>query len=194
MPSETSTEQKKVVRRELAGRRRALSPTQLRQSAEQLRDVVLGLPEIRSAATVACYVSVGDEPGTGPLLEALRDAGKRVLAPITNPDMTLDWAEYTGPDGLAEARFGLLEPVGRRLGTAAVTTTDVVLLPATAVDPAGVRLGRGGGCYDRVLAMLPNSAVTCALLHQDEVLDEVPAEPHDRKVQIAATPAGAVRF
>lgn len=195
MPSdEPRATQKKRVRTELTERRRSYAQAQLEAFAEQLATVVLDLPEVRDAGTVGCYVGVGEEPGTLELLDALRAAGKTVLAPITNRDMTLDWAEYTGPDDLAEARYGLLEPVTSRLGAAAITDADVVLMPATAVDATGVRLGRGGGCYDRVLAMLPDTVVTCALLYPDEVLDELPTEPHDRKVQLVATPAGVVRF
>ncbi|MQA05631.1 MAG: 5-formyltetrahydrofolate cyclo-ligase [Streptosporangiales bacterium] len=195
MPSaETRAAQKERTRTELTERRRSYAQAQLEAFAEQLATVVLDVPEVQDADTVGCYVGVDEEPGTLALLDALKEAGKTVLVPITNPDMTLDWAEYTGPDDLAEARFGLLEPVTSRLGTAAIKAANVVLLPATAVDATGVRLGRGGGCYDRVLAMLPDSVVTCALLYPDEVLDELPTEPHDKKVQLAATPAGVVRF
>src|SRR5690606_25640313 len=125
---------------------------------------------------------------------ALRDRGVRVLLPLTNPDMTLDWAEYTGDDALVTARFGLKEPTGPRLGPEAVLEADTVLVPALAVDTRGVRLGRGGGCYDRVLSMLPATTSTVALLHPGEVVAEVPAEPHDAEVALAATPDEVVRF
>ncbi|MFE6053394.1 5-formyltetrahydrofolate cyclo-ligase [Kitasatospora sp. NPDC056446] len=144
-------------------------------------------------ATVAAYVSVGAEPGTGPLLDALRARGVRVLLPVLLPDNDLDWAEYAGPGELAPAGRGLLEPVGPRLGPEAVTRASVVLLPGLAVDPGGLRLGRGGGSYDRVLARLGRAGVRpvlAVLLYEHEVLDRVPAEPHDRPVDLAVTPSG----
>ena len=61
-------------------------------------------------------------------------------------------------------------------------------MPALAVSRSGMRLGRGGGSYDRALARA-ESAFTVALLHDGELLDEVPAEPHDRPVDAVITPA-----
>ena len=55
------------------------------------------VPSVRRAATVAAYVSIGTEPGTGLLLDALVAAGKRVLLPVVLPDLDLDWAVYDGP-------------------------------------------------------------------------------------------------
>jgi 5-formyltetrahydrofolate cyclo-ligase len=151
-------------------------------------------PEVRRAATVAAYVAVGSEPGTGPLLDALLAAGKRVVLPVVLPGLDLDWAAYAGDQDLAPARFGLLEPVGTRLGVEAVATADVVLLPGLAVSSRGDRLGRGGGCYDRALARVPVGTFTCVLLHDEEVGVDVPVEPHDRPVTAAASPSGITRF
>ncbi|WP_281285858.1 5-formyltetrahydrofolate cyclo-ligase [Nocardioides humi] len=87
----------------------------------------------------------------------------------------------------------MLEPLGEPLGVDAVATADVVLVPGLAVSTGGLRLGRGGGSYDRALARVPVGTFTCVLLYDDEVLPEVPAEPHDRPVTAAATPSGVVR-
>ncbi|WP_244963095.1 5-formyltetrahydrofolate cyclo-ligase [Nocardioides dongkuii] len=154
---------------------------------------LLTAPEVRRAATVAAYVSIGTEPGTGVLLRALLDEGKRVLLPVLLPDGDLDWGTYRGDRSLAPARRGLLEPVDR-LGVDAVATADAVLVPGLAVSPTGLRLGRGGGSYDRALARVPVGTFTCVLLHDEEVGLEVPVEPHDRPVTAAASPAGIRRF
>ncbi|MFE2140978.1 5-formyltetrahydrofolate cyclo-ligase [Streptomyces sp. NPDC059456] len=193
--------EKALLRRELLAARRALSPESLRTSALALSRSALELPELADAQTVAAYVSVGSEPGTRDLLDALRAAGKRVLLPLLLPDNDLDWAGYEGPGSLAEAahpgRMRLLEPAGARLGPDAVTGADAVLLPGLAVDGRGMRLGRGGGSYDRVLARLARAGAHPALvvlLYDEEVVARVPAEPHDHPVQAVATPSGVVRF
>jgi 5-formyltetrahydrofolate cyclo-ligase len=117
-----------------------------------------------------------------------------VLLPVLLPDDDLDWAVYTGPDCLVSARRGLLEPDGEPLGVDAVATADVVLVPGLAVSPTGLRLGRGGGSYDRALGRVPVGTFTCVLLYDDEVGLDVPTEPHDRPVLAAATPSGVVRL
>lgn len=154
--------------------------------------VVTDLSDVRRAATVACYVSIGTEPGTGPLLDALVSAGKRVLLPCLLPDNDLDWAAYSG--SLVRAARGLLEPPGERLGAEAIAYADVVLLPGLAVDTRGFRMGRGGGSYDRALARVPVGTLTCVLLYPWEVGVDVPVEAHDRAVLAAATSEGMTRF
>lgn len=183
---------KRALRARLLAGRALLTPGQLDAAAEALRDAALAEPAIASAATVAAYVSLGSEPGTGPLLAALRARGVRVLVPVLRPDDDLDWAEYAGPDTLRAARRGLLEPVGPPLGVGAVAEADVVLVPGLAVGRDGGRLGRGGGSYDRALARVAAHALVAVLLHSGEVLDAVPTEAHDRRVRAALTPEGLV--
>jgi 5-formyltetrahydrofolate cyclo-ligase len=183
-----STAQKLALRDRLVTARRRRSLLELREAAEDIAAHLMAAEPVRRAATVAAYVSVGVEPGTGPLLEALRASGRRVILPVLRSDNDLDWAAYDGQ--VVAAARGLLEPTGPRLGQEAVATADVVLAPGLAVDRTGMRLGRGGGSYDRTLGRVPVGTFTCVLLYDDEVLDTVPAEPHDRPVTAAVTPSG----
>lgn len=195
MPDHTGTSAqaaKGALRDQLLAARRGLSPADLGAHARALADVLLAAPEVRRAATVAAYVAVGREPGTGPLLERLAEAGRHVLLPVLLPDGDLDWARHTGT--LVAGPRGLLEPDGERLGTDAVARADVVLVPGLAVGADGTRLGRGGGSYDRALGRVPVGTLTCCLLHPGELLDAVPTERHDRRVTAAATPAGVTRL
>jgi 5-formyltetrahydrofolate cyclo-ligase len=186
---------KEALRDRVRVARRALSAADLAAAARGLADQVLALPELAAARRVAGYVSVGREPGTGPLLDALEERALEVVLPLVLPDLDLDWARYTGAGGLSRAARGLFEPTARPLGRDAVTSADVVLVPGLAVDRRGVRLGRGGGSYDRVLARLRPGTFTCVLLHDGEVLDlPVPRLPHDVPVRAAATPSGCTRF
>ncbi|MFF4651185.1 5-formyltetrahydrofolate cyclo-ligase [Streptomyces sp. NPDC001380] len=200
--------EKTALRSRLLARRRAIPAAERGAAARAFAERV---PELLAAAdaagggtagtgrrpTVAAYASAGTEPGTRLLLEALRGRGVRVLLPVLLPDDDLDWALYDGPDGLLPAGRGLVEPAGLRLGPEAVCGAGAVLLPGLAVDRRGLRLGRGGGSYDRVLARLAASgsrARAVVLLYDGEVLDEVPAEPHDRAVDAAVTPSGVHAF
>ncbi|MEV5428551.1 5-formyltetrahydrofolate cyclo-ligase [Streptomyces sp. NPDC052701] len=192
---------KRTLRREILAVRNRLTAGDVRETAAALADRALGLPELARARTVAAYVSVGSEPGTLALLDALRARGVRVLLPVLLPDNDLDWGAYEGEGSLVRVRHGgrmaLLEPAGARLGPDAVTAADVVLLPGLAVDARGMRLGRGGGSYDRVLARLERAGadpVLVVLLYDTEVVRRVPGEAHDRPVHAVVTPSGVRRL
>ena len=191
---DSTAARKTALRDQLLTARNRRPLLEVAEAARAIADQLLATPDVRRAATIAAYVSVGTEPGTGPLIERLVALGRRVILPVVLPDLDLDWAAYDGPGSL-ERRRGLLEPAGRRLGLEAVATADVVLTPGLAVDRSGMRMGRGGGCYDRALGRVPVGTFTCTLLYADEVLDDdIPAASHDRRVTAVVTPAGVSRL
>ncbi|MEV5611841.1 5-formyltetrahydrofolate cyclo-ligase [Streptomyces sp. NPDC052225] len=192
---------KRTLRREFLAVRNALLQGDVRATEKVVAERALDLAEFEDAHTVAAYVSVGGEPGTGALLDVLRARGTRVLLPVLLPDNDLDWGAYEGAGSLVRVqhpgKMTLLEPDGPRLGPDAVLEADVVLLPGLAVDARGMRLGRGGGSYDRVLARLEAAGAHPALvvlLYDSEVVAHVPAEAHDKAVDAVVTPSGARRF
>jgi 5-formyltetrahydrofolate cyclo-ligase len=157
------------------------------------RAAALAAAAVRLAATtggpVCAYLPVGSEPGSPALVAALRDAGHEVLLPVVPAEPgPLDWARFTGEDGLAAGPLGLREPTGPRLGTDAITRARLVLVPALAADRAGRRLGRGGGYYDRTLPIVADGVPLVVVLNDEELVDELPAEPHDRPVTAALLP------
>jgi 5-formyltetrahydrofolate cyclo-ligase len=143
------------------------------------------------ASVVTAYAAVGTEPPTRALLETLVARGVRVLLPVISADRDLGWGELVGWSALVTSAIGLLEPVATTDATAAARTADLVLVPAIAVDRAGHRLGRGGGYFDRWLPERPAGRVI-AVVYDDEVLDAVPHEAHDRRVDAALTPSGVI--
>jgi 5-formyltetrahydrofolate cyclo-ligase len=176
---------KAALRRELLARRRALAGDAAAAAGPLLLAALA--PLLLGGAPVALYASTGTEPPTGPLLEAL---GPRALLPVLRDDGDLDWTPWQGR--LVPGARGTLQPAAPLLGPDAVGTCGLVVVPALAVDARGARLGRGGGSYDRALARA--RAPVVALLHDGELLDAVPTEPHDRPVDAAVTPsAGLVR-
>jgi 5-formyltetrahydrofolate cyclo-ligase len=178
---------KAALRERVLDRRRARSAADRAAAAAAVATALLrGLAEVR---TFAAFAPDEIEPGAGRLPAAYTQLGARVLLPIVAPEgRELSWAVDTGR--LAPGRFGLLEPVGPRLGSTAIGTADVVVVPALAVDRAGVRLGRGGGYYDRALVHARPDAVLVAVVFDDELVDELPAERHDRRVSAVVTPSG----
>ncbi|MFC7326657.1 5-formyltetrahydrofolate cyclo-ligase [Marinactinospora rubrisoli] len=185
---------KREMRRRILAARREMPAERRDRAGSAIRDALLAMPELTMGGTVAAYYSVGTEPDTRRLVAALWKHGCYVLLPVLLPGGDLDWAGYDGPDSLAPAGHGLLEPTGPRYGPDAVRRAAAVVCPALAVDEAGRRLGRGAGCYDRVLARVGPHTLTIAVIYDTEVVRELPAEPHDRPVRGVVTPGGGVRM
>jgi 5-formyltetrahydrofolate cyclo-ligase len=158
-----------------------------RQEAETARrerpsvDLTEALAEWLSGfERVASFVAMGNEPAIEPRVGW--------LLPVLRPDDDLDWARYEGR--LEKGRRGLLEPVGPRLGIDSIAFAQLVLTPALLVDREGYRLGRGGGSYDR--ALMRATGLVVAVVHDEELVDEVPHEPHDVPVHAVVTPSGGL--
>jgi 5-formyltetrahydrofolate cyclo-ligase len=189
---------KREVRAAVLAARRTLSAVDRARATERVQAGLVELVRRRRPTLVTAYAPVGPEPG-GPDLPAVLagalPAGGALLLPVLLDDLDLDWAAYRPDSPLAAAGLGMRVPAGPRLGTAAISRADLVIVPAVAVDRRGVRLGRGGGSYDRALARVGPDVLVVAPLHDGELVDAVPAEPHDRRVRAVITPAaGLVRL
>jgi 5-formyltetrahydrofolate cyclo-ligase len=185
---------KREIRAALLAARRGI-PAGVRAKADStLCALLCSLVREQRPDRIAGYVPMSGEPGGADLPAALAGAAApgQLLLPVLRPDLDLDWAAYTGPADLAGAGRSLREPRGSRLGPGAVATAQIVVVPAVAVDRQGVRLGRGGGSYDRALARLRAGVLVVAALYDGELVDELPAAPHDRPVSAVVTPAGGL--
>ncbi|MGN9774444.1 5-formyltetrahydrofolate cyclo-ligase [Micromonospora sp. H33] len=191
-----TTGAKLKTRAAMLARRRALTAPQLVDAAGRVQAELVALVRRLRPRRMTAYVPVASEPG-GPdlpaVLQAALPTGAELLLPVLRDDLDLDWAPWTGPDALVAAGRGMREPTWPPLGVAAVAEAELVVVPALAVDLLGVRLGRGGGSYDRALARVPSTVLTVVPLHDGELVDELPAEAHDRPVRAVVTPADGLR-
>jgi 5-formyltetrahydrofolate cyclo-ligase len=179
--------EKDALRERLLLRRRVRSTAERAAAAEAIASALLR--RLEGVGTVAAFVPDPTEPGFGRLPEAYSELGGRVLLPvIPATGRILDWADYTGH--LEPGRFGLSHPVGARLGPAAIQAADAVVVPALAVDRFGYRLGRGGGYYDRALVLTRPDTVLVTVVFDDERVEDLPREIHDRPVSAVVTPSG----
>jgi 5-formyltetrahydrofolate cyclo-ligase len=177
---------KAAWRARLRAARTALPPERLATAAAALRRSLL--PRLAAVQQLAAYVPAGPEPGSLDLLDDLLELGTTVLLPVVDDDGGLDWAVYAGRRELVAGQLRMLEPAGPRLGAAAITAADVVLVPALAVDRSGNRLGRGAGYYDRALSRVRASTPVVALLHDGELVPRLPSDPWDRPVTAISSP------
>lgn len=127
-------------------------------------------PRWQEAKTVLLYHALPDEVDTTLLLNS---TGKQILLPVVIGD-NLELRIYTGE--MQEGAFHIMEPVGAVF--TAYNEIDLAIIPGMAFDAEGHRLGRGKGYYDRLLPHLPH-AYRLGLCFPFQLLEEVPAEPHD---------------
>ncbi|WP_433531197.1 5-formyltetrahydrofolate cyclo-ligase [Micromonospora sp. CA-263727] len=194
--AEVAHDAKRAARVALLARRRALTESGRQAAAARVQAELAALVRRLRPARVATYAPVGSEPGGPDLPAVLADAlppGAELLLPVLRDDLDLDWAVWAGSAAMVAAGRGTREPDTPRLGVTAITTVELVVLPALAVDRRGVRLGRGGGSYDRALARVPATVLTVVPLHDGELLDTLPAEPHDLPVRAVVTPTGGLQ-
>jgi 5-formyltetrahydrofolate cyclo-ligase len=164
------------------------------EGARTTRDAALTAAAVRladdTAGPICAYVPVGPEPGGPALVGALVAEGHDVLLPVVPQARgPLEWARFDGT--FAPGPLGLREPAGPRLGINAIGMAGLVLVPGLAADRDGVRLGRGAGYYDWTLPRA--RAPLVILLYDNELVDHLPADPHDHPVTAALLPrAGLV--
>jgi 5-formyltetrahydrofolate cyclo-ligase len=179
---------KRSVRTRIRADRARRDPVELAAASAALARH--GIATVEGHLVVAAYASIRDEPPTQQLLDDIRTRDISVLLPRVVGD-DLRWAPYQSWTELTTTERGLLEPRGPAATEALSNAADLVFAPALAVDRRGNRLGRGGGYYDRALASIPRDRIV-AVVFDDEVLDELPTDPHDVAVGAALTPSGLV--
>lgn len=193
---------KRELRARAVARRQARTAAELLAADRARTGLVLAALRGVEPSTIALYLSVPPhaprpEPGTIELATALWTLGHRVLAPVLSPTPDgprhdPDWAWFTGPADLRPGLWGIPEPTGPALGAGALAEADLVLASCLAATRDGRRLGVGGGWFDRALLHGSTTANVWVLLDDDEVLDDMPTEPHDRPVDALVLPSGLV--
>jgi 5-formyltetrahydrofolate cyclo-ligase len=185
---------KAAFREEIRAARRARSESDRVDAAASI--AVRAHPLLTHCHTVGCYLSMATEPGTAALIEQLRQRDIRVLLPRVS-GTSLEWVELQDSTAFAESELGIDEPAGLAIANA-LSDCDAIVLPALGISRDGIRLGQGGGYYDRSLQGLPAFAdggpQLIALVFEDELVDSLPQESHDARVNQVVTPERVVSF
>lgn len=189
----TPEEAKRQVRARVRAGRAALSEAQRSDAGRALTAQLVELVTARRARSVSCYLPVAGEPDTTGFVAWALGHGVEVLLPSSRADGQLDWIRANEAPTVPGA-FGIPEPVGETLAPHTVSDVDLMLIPACAVDRRGVRLGWGRGFFDRSLGAMQLRPPVFAVVHDPEVLDELPREPHDVPVSGVVTPARVLLF
>lgn len=131
----------------------AQPPEELHRMGQRICTRLFARPEWKAADTLLCFVPLPTEPDIFPALEQALAEGKRLAVPRVLAEGRMEWVELHSLDVLRPAAYGIREPAeGTVLDPAAFGPDTLALVPCLAADRSGVRLGRGGGYYDRFLA------------------------------------------
>jgi 5-formyltetrahydrofolate cyclo-ligase len=189
---------KTALRREVLARREALTCEEIAAKSRAITDHLLCLPTIPDAECVLAFASFGSEVRTLPLIEALLQAGKRVLLPKVNcATRTLDlYAVECCSTDLEPGIWDIPEPICSRCELCSPRDLDFILVPGVAFDLQGHRLGYGGGFYDDLLAREQHrltSGQIVAVAFELQIVPEVPTRDKDIPVPYVMTEERLIR-
>ena len=143
---------------------------------------------------IAGYVPLNHEADPGALLAEAQRRGYRTCLPrVAERAQPLKFLEWAPGDPLAGGAHGTREPMTGR----PELQPDIIVVPMLAFDPAGLRLGYGGGYYDRTLAGLREAGhdvLAVGLAYAEQGTDRLPADPHDQRLDWIVTERGAFSF
>ena len=162
------------------------------EQATSIRAAIRHWPRWASARCVLAYLPLPTEVDLRPLLAEAIGRGVEVAVPESSPDRTFLPMRLTSlaPEALETDAMGISVP--RSHVPVNTDRIEVVLVPGVAFDPAGRRLGRGGGFYDRFLAGLPRPAATVGVCFGVQRVERVPVDRGDMPVEWLAMPGDVV--
>ena len=171
---------KDTIRKEILFKRDSLAPEQINSLSSAITDRLLNSPVYNASANIMAYLSFRSEVTTDLLITHSLNAGKRVFVPICIPaTRALVLSEIRSLDDLENGYYGIRQPKKDKLFIADRNLLDMVVVPGAVFDRKGNRIGYGAGYYDRFFQTAPKDLCKVALAYSLQLLDSIPAEPHD---------------
>lgn len=185
--------QKQVLRTQVRKQRAELSSEQIDEFSQGITEQLKMLVTARGSRSVSCYHPVVGEPNTLYFVEWAHAEGIDVLLPISREDGLLDWVLFTKEEA-QPGLYGIPEPAGEPLSPIAVSEVDLMIVPASAVDQQGNRLGWGRGYFDKSLGSMDQCPPVFAVVYDNELVDVIPTDLHDIPVTGAVTQSQILHF
>ncbi len=180
---------KKELRKKIIKRRDQLTGEEIKEKSRLIKEKLFSLPEYREAGKIMFFITFGTEIDTRAMVEETISSGKVALAPRPVPEkremipsQIIDWER-----DLVPGAYNIPEPGDHALRPCGVETIDLLIVPGVAFDEKGNRLGYGGGYYDRFFPLLRPRVPLVAPTFELQVVDEVPVDEWDRRVDIIIT-------
>ena len=166
---------KSILRKEIRARKKACPQEQLAAESVRIMQKLSEHPDFHRAEIVMLYASLPDEVQTLEFIGEWRNRKRIILPTVVGDDIVP--VELIAGSGMVEGDFHILEPENNPYEG----PIDLIVVPGMAFDRQGHRLGRGKGYYDRFLIKYPE-VKTIGICFSFQLLDEVPAEPHDQLI------------
>jgi 5-formyltetrahydrofolate cyclo-ligase len=174
---------KKEIRKKVLADRDSMLPSQRSAKSREIEGRLFSLPEFKSARAIMFFVSFRSEVETVPMIRRVLDEGKRVILPKVK-GKGLELFEINNFDkDVSPGAWGILEPC--EIAPAKLDDLDIIIVPGAAFDEQGNRLGYGAGFYDKLLSVFKKPTV--ALAFEEQIVPNVPADPHDVPVKKIVT-------
>lgn len=189
-PVTSSDDSKAALRSKLRSDFAAMDGAARRAASDAVCERLAKFAPVAKADVVMLYMPLASEVDVVPFGRRFIAAGGHLVVPRTDAaTKTIHPVGVASLDDEAMAidSMGVRTPI--RSWEVAHDRIDAVLVPGLAFDRAGRRLGRGGGFYDRFLLRLPAATLTIGVAYDGQIVDQVPFDPHDRRVDVVVTPS-----
>lgn len=163
------------IRREVRRRIKELSSENRELASRRIFDSVEQLPIFATAQCIALYAALPDEVPTTEAIQRWHRLGRRVVLPRVEGDV-MRFYDYA-PEALQSGYCGIDEPMGDE--ECLVEDIDLIVVPARAFTPSGIRLGRGGGFYDKYMSLGGFRAHKTGVAFECQLFEHLPSDPHD---------------
>jgi len=177
---------KQSLRQSIIAARLAITPAERLRLSHNIAEQLTKLEAFQTAVTILGYMNFGAEFAAEIFVRQALQDGKQVLLPKVNPDTKqLDLYRVTDlARDVAPGRWDIREPISERCEKVTdLSSVDFILLPGVAFGLDGARLGYGGGFYDKLLARMPHRPTLVAAGFAMQVVEGIPLEATDRKVE-----------
>ncbi len=182
---------KKIIRAKLLRKRDSIPPDLKVQKEAAIEKKLFSIDVFQNARNILMYASFRSEVNTMKYLNDVIRSGKKLVLPMVDSrHKVLRLYEVRDTSELVPGYMGIPEPAVRKKRAVTLKNIDLVVIPGAGFDPKGNRLGYGAGYYDKLLSGLrpkTSKPFLIALAFEEQIEEEIPAEPHDIRVDIIIT-------
>lgn len=178
-------EDKKEIRRIVRQRIKEMTPEARESAAAKIFETIESRDEFQASHCIALFAAMADEVATVKALHNWLEMGKHIVVPRVEGDV-MRFYDYN-PEQMTTGAFGIEEPTSdTEIPAEAI---DLMIVPARAFTREGLRLGRGGGFYDKYMSLQGFRAYKIGIAYECQIFDSLPHAPHDIAVDVVITEA-----